>query len=56
MSSPPYMALVTSLQKKKTFTPSHQIFRYMHKTLNIDKKKLIAQFAWKQRDESFKPN
>jgi hypothetical protein len=41
----------------KFFTPSHQIFGHIHGVLNIDKqKKLIAQFGWKSRDESFKPN
>ena len=30
----------------KTFYLSHRIFRYMHKTLNVDKK-LIAQFGYK---------
>jgi hypothetical protein len=38
------------------FTSSHQIFRHIHEVLNIDEKKLITQFGWKPRDESFKPN
>ena len=28
----------------------------MHETLNVNEKKLIAQFACKLRDESFEPN
>ena len=36
---------------------SHRIFGHMYKVLNIDKKKkLIAQFVWKSRDEFFEPN
>ena len=35
---------------------SHQILRYMHGVLNVDEKKLIAQFGWKLRDERFEPN
>jgi hypothetical protein len=31
------------------------MFGQMHETLNVDKK-LIAQFAYKLQDESFKPN
>jgi hypothetical protein len=39
------------------YSPSHRIFRRMHEALNIDKKiKLITQFRWNGRDESFKPN
>ena len=37
--------------------PSHRILRYVHGTLNVDgKKKLIAQFGRKLRDEHFEPN
>jgi hypothetical protein len=32
------------------------MFEHMHKALNVDEKKLITQFSWKPRDESFKPN
>ena len=35
---------------------SHRILRYMHRALNVDEKKLIAQFGWKLRDERFEPN
>jgi len=28
----------------------------MHGVLNVDEKKLIAQFGWKLRDEHFEPN
>ena len=28
----------------------------MHGVLNVDEKKLIAQFGWKLRDERFEPN
>jgi hypothetical protein len=31
------------------------MFGHMHGVLNVDEKKLIAQFGWKPRDESFKP-
>jgi hypothetical protein len=41
---------------QKFFTPSHRMFRHMHGVLNVDEKKLIAQFGWKPRDKSFKPN
>ena len=42
----------------KNFYPklSHRILWHMHGVLNIDEKKLIAQFSAKSRDESFKPN
>jgi hypothetical protein len=40
---------------KKKFIPSHRMFGRMHGVLNV-KKKLIAQFGRKPRDESFKPN
>jgi len=42
----------------KNFYPklSHRILRHMHRVLNIDEKKLIAQFEWKSRDECFKTN
>jgi hypothetical protein len=36
--------------------PSHRMFGHMHGVLNVDEKKLIAQFSKKSRDESFKPN
>ena len=36
--------------------PSHQILRYVHGVLNVDEKKLIAQFGGKLRDERFEPN
>ena len=29
---------------------------YVHGALNVDEKKLIAQFGWKLRDERFEPN
>jgi hypothetical protein len=32
------------------------IFGRMHGALNVGKKKLIAQFGSKSRDESFEPN
>jgi hypothetical protein len=32
------------------------MFRHMHGTLNIDKKKLITQFGKKPQDESFEHN
>ena len=32
------------------------MFGHMHKALNVDGKKLIAQFTCKLRDESFEPN
>ena len=38
------------------FCPLHRIFGRMHGTLNIDEKKLIAQFGKKSRDETFEPN
>jgi len=43
-------------KKPKTFQdfPSYQILRLMHGALNIDKKKLITQFACKSR--AFKPS
>ena len=34
----------------------HRILRYVHGALNVDEKKLIAQFGWKLRDERFEPN
>ena len=36
----------------KNFHPklSHRILWYMHGVLNIDEKKLIAQFGWKNRE------
>jgi hypothetical protein len=46
-----------SFHQKKLFNPSHRMFGHMHGALNVNKKeKLIAQFAWKPQDESFKPN
>jgi hypothetical protein len=36
--------------------PSYRMFRHIHGVLNVDEKKLIAQFLGKSRDESFKPN
>jgi len=36
--------------------PSHRILRYVHGALNVDEKKLIAQFDWKLRDERFESN
>jgi len=30
--------------------------RYVHGALNVDEKKLIAQFGWKSRDERFESN
>jgi hypothetical protein len=35
---------------------SHQIFKHIHGTLNVDEKKLTTQFDRKSRDESFEPN
>ena len=35
---------------------SQRIFRYVHRALNVDEKKLIAQFSGKLRDERFEPN
>jgi hypothetical protein len=32
------------------------MFGYMHRALNVDEKKPIAQFTCKLRDESFEPN
>jgi hypothetical protein len=32
------------------------IFRLMHEVVNVGKKKLITQFSWKSRDESFEPS
>jgi hypothetical protein len=32
------------------------MFGHMHGVLNVDEKKLIAQFSGKSQDESFKPN
>ena len=46
----------TPNSKKVLQQPSHRILRYMHGALNVDKKKLIAQFGWKLRDERFEPN
>jgi hypothetical protein len=37
-------------------SPSHRIFRRIHETLNIGKKKLVTQFGCKSRDESLEPN
>jgi hypothetical protein len=36
--------------------PSHRMFGHMHRTLNVDEKKLITQFGRKPRDESFEFN
>ena len=35
---------------------SRRILRYVYGVLNVDEKKLIAQFSWKLRDECFEPN
>ena len=35
---------------------SHWILRYVYGAVNVDEKKLIAQFGWKSRDERFEPN
>jgi hypothetical protein len=42
----------------KTFHEKQQqrILRHMHRALNVDEKKLIAQFDWKLRGEPFEPN
>jgi hypothetical protein len=32
------------------------MFGHMYGVLNVDGKKIIAQFSGKSRDESFKPN
>ena len=32
------------------------IFSRLHGVLNVGKKKLITQFSWKSRDESFEPS
>ena len=34
---------------------SHHIESYVYGILNVDEKKLIAQFGWKSRDERFEP-
>ena len=48
--------VATSKSKKVLQYLSHQILRYVHGSLNVDEKKLIAQFGWKLRDERFEPN
>jgi len=48
--------VATSKSKKVLQYLSHQILRYVHGALNVDEKKLIAQFGEKLRDERFKPN
>ena len=49
--------LVGEVSHQKNFHPSHRIFEHIHGTLNVDKKnKLITQFSWESRDESFKPS
>ena len=50
---------VFSFQKKfqkMLQKPSHRILRYVHEALNVDEKKLIAQFGRKSRDERFESN
>jgi hypothetical protein len=51
---------VFKILKLKNFQnfSSHRILRHMHEALNIDKnkKKLITQFVYKSRDESFDPS
>ena len=42
--------------KKVIQYSSHRILQYVHEALNIDEKKLIAQFGWKSRDERFELN
>ena len=42
--------------KKVLQYPSHRILRYVHEALNVDEKKLIAQFDGKLRDERFESN
>ena len=42
--------------KSDTERLSYRILRYVHGTLNIDEKKLIAQFDEKSRDEHLEPN
>ena len=48
--------VATPKSKKVLQYPSHRILRYVHGALNVDEKKLIAQFGWKLRDERFEPN
>jgi hypothetical protein len=40
----------------KFFHPITLNVWHVYGVLNVDGKKLIAQFCWKPRDESFKPN
>ena len=46
----------TPKSQKVLQSPSHRILRYVYGALNVDEKKLIAQFCWKLRDERFEPN
>jgi hypothetical protein len=41
--------------KNFCLNPSHRMFGHIYGVLNVDEKKLIAQFSGKSRDESFKP-
>ena len=48
--------LVEKKVPKKCYSISHRILRYVYGALNVDEKKLIAQFGWKSRDERFEPS
>ena len=42
---------------KKCYSSHHiEYLRSVHRVLNVDEKKLIAQFGGKLRDERFEPN
>jgi len=49
--------LVLSQIPKKCYSIYHiECLRSVHRVLNVDEKKLIAQFGGKLRDERFEPN
>ena len=49
--------LVGAQLPKGCYSTCHiECLRSMHRALNIDEKKLIAQFGGKLRDERFEPN
>ena len=56
--SPPISAcLVSPKIPKKCYSAYHiECLRPVHGVLNVDEKKLIAQFGGKLRDERFEPN
>ena len=57
MGAKPSPCLVCEKFSQKVLQyPSYRILRYVHGALNVDEKKLIAQFGWKLRDERFEPN